>query len=181
MKIRILIIILLVFCIATESVKANENEAGNAAQLVNSMPVIDNRELILSRYLAIHDSPVQNYAANFIEAADSFNLDWRFVVAIAGLESTFCKHIPQNSYNCWGWGIPTGANDGIHFYSFNDGIYQVSAGLRNNYFTSGLFSVNQIGKIYAASPTWAYRVKSIMTDITNFGQLESSSLLSMNL
>ena len=30
-------------------------------------------------------------------------LDYRLVPAISGVESTFGKHIPDNSYNAYGW------------------------------------------------------------------------------
>src|SRR3972149_9031910 len=65
----------------------------------------DNRVEILESFLESYDSPLVPFARDFVESADRYNLDWRLVASIAGLESTFGKHVPASSYNGWGWGI----------------------------------------------------------------------------
>jgi hypothetical protein len=90
------------------------------------------------------------------------------IVAIAGLESTFGQHIPPGSFNAYGWGIPSGASSGIVFSDWNDGITKVSEGLRKNYIDKGAVTLEQIGHIYAASPTWAERVGGIMNRIERY-------------
>ena len=101
--------------------------------------------------------------------ADKNNLDWKLVAAIAGVESTFGKEIPAGSYNCWGWGIPTGATDGVHFTSWADGITQVSEGLRQNYINRGSKDIYDIGWIYAANGnSWATHVRYFIDQMEAF-------------
>ena len=142
--------------------------------------VVDKRVVKLKAYLDTHDSPLKEHAASFIEEADRYNVDWRLVAAIAGTESTFGKHIPGGSYNAWGWGIPTGAQSGIAFKSWKDAITQISAGLRKNYLDKGAVSVEQIGRIYAASPAWSWKVHFFMDQIETFSP-NSPELLSVTL
>lgn len=143
-------------------------EPDPSAKPAFSVVAMDDRANRLKAYLAAHDSPLENYAAHFVAEADRLNLDWKLVAAIAGVESTFGKHIPTGSYNGWGWGVFTGASDGIHFNGWKDGITQVSEGLRFNYVDRGAKTVDQIGRIYAASPAWGWKVKFFLNDIELF-------------
>lgn len=129
---------------------------------------VDKRLVKLQAFLDSYDSPLREHAATFIEEADRHNVDWRLVVSIAGTESTFGKHIPKGSYNAWGWGIPTGAQSGVGFQTWKEGISVVTAGLRKNYINKGAVSVEQIGRIYAASPAWADHVKFFIAKLDAF-------------
>lgn len=125
----------------------------------------DNRTIILSRYLATHNSPLQYHAQDFIDAADKNSLDWKLVPAIAGVESTFGKFIP-GGYNGWGWGVY--GNQALYFKSWKDGIYTVSAGLKKNYIDRGLKDPLSINRVYAASPSWGRKVNFFIAEITKF-------------
>ncbi len=154
----------------TPSVSAVEKEAGSAAGLAYRFEKAkhDTRPAHLEAYLKQFNSPLAGSAAHFVAEADRLELDWKFVAAIAGLESTFGKRVPPGSHNAWGWGIPTGAQSGIAFSSWEKGITTVSEGLRNKYINRGAVTIEQIGRIYAASPTWASRVRYFMEDIESF-------------
>ncbi len=128
----------------------------------------DPRPAFLKAYLESRHAPFADDAAYFIHEADRLHLDWKLVAAISGVESTFGQHIPTGSYNAWGWGVFTGANDGIHFTDWKDGVTKVSEGLRYNYMDKGAKTVDEIGRIYAASPAWAYKVKWFISDIEAF-------------
>jgi hypothetical protein len=143
-------------------------EADPSAKPAFAVSVKDNRAERLRGYLAAHNSPLVPFAEHFVAEADRMQLDWKLVAAIAGVESTFGAHIPSNSYNGWGWGIFTGASDGIHFAGWKDGITQVSEGLRHNYVDKGATSVEEIGHIYAASPAWSTKVRFFLKDIEGF-------------
>jgi hypothetical protein len=149
-------------------IHAFSKESDSGGMLTVHETVIDTRVERLETFLKRYNSPVSEYAHVFIEEADKNNLDWKFVASIAGLESTFCQHIPTGSYNCWGWGIPTGAQSGIAFDTFAHGVATVSQGLRQNYLNRGLLTVEQIGRVYAASPTWAIRVRFFMDQLDSW-------------
>ncbi|MEX2007645.1 MAG: hypothetical protein WD992_02635, partial [Candidatus Levyibacteriota bacterium] len=155
--------------LSTSSASAKELSAGSSAVLITTSNTAseDYRTKILRKYLEQFDSPLAPYAGSFVENADKYDLDWKFVAAISGLESTFGKQIPYGTYNGWGWGI-YGTNR-IYFKSWEDGIGTVSQGLRTKYMdTWGARDVYSIGKIYAASPTWAQRVTYFMNQIEAF-------------
>lgn len=127
--------------------------------------LLDKRARILQSYLAKYNSPLQDQAQNFIEAADIYKLDWKLVPSIAGVESTFGKFIP-GGYNAWGWGVY--GNQAIYFKSWKEGIFTVSEGLRKNYFDKGLTNPYIINKVYAASPTWGAKVSYFLNDLEQF-------------
>jgi hypothetical protein len=151
-------------------VYAAGQEADGAARLFPIAEAArDNRVTILRAYLHTQDSPLTDDAATFIREADNNHIDWRLVAAIAGVESTFGKHIPGGSYNAWGWGVFTGEQDGIHFDNWADGIAQVSEGLRKNYIDKGATDIYDIGWIYAANGnSWGSHVTFFLDKIANF-------------
>lgn len=140
-------------------------EADGAAILRSHFVTEDPRLTKLSAYLSAQHSPLAPYAGHFIYEADKNDIDWTLVAAIAGVESTFGKHIPPSSFNGWGWGIPTGTQSGLSFDSWKEGITKVSEGLRKNYMDKGAKTIEQIGSIYAASPTWAPHVHFFVDQI----------------
>lgn len=143
-------------------VRADYPVAEQSAQLnTYIIQKTDSRKEILRNYLVNKKSPLADYASVFIEAADKYNLDWRLVPAITGLESSFGKRIPINSYNAYGW-----ANGDYHFDSWETSIYIVTKALREKYINRGVVSINQIGRVYAPpSSTWSRKVKYFMKDI----------------
>jgi hypothetical protein len=77
------------------------------------------RALRLEKYFEIQKSPLQNYAKDFIQISDEYDLDWTLLAAIAGQESSLGKHI-CGPYNAWGWGSPCWG-----FTSWKEGIRTV--------------------------------------------------------
>ena len=160
----------------TVPVCAVEKEAEATGKLASSVSMVDTRVEKLRMFLEFHSSPLARDAQHFIEEADRLSLDWRLVPAIAGTESTFGKHVPTSSYNGWGWGIPTGASSGVVFASWEEGITRVSEGLKHTYVDRGARSVESIGRIYAASPHWATRVRFFMEKIESFSPTDPGQL-----
>lgn len=173
-----LVLFALVFTISRTPVFASEKEAGATASLSGTFGqiVVDRRVTHLKNYLEAVDSPMASSAEQFINEADHFNLDWKLVAAISGVESYFGRHIPQNSYNAWGWAIFTGKSDGRHFDGWNDGITQVSEGLKNNYVNRGRNTVWTMGPVYAADPSWAWKVNHFMEEIDAYAPTTSDQL-----
>lgn len=122
---------------------------------------------ILTEYLAKYDSPLQYHAQDFIDAANLYDLNWKLVAAISGVESTFGKFIP-GGYNGWGWGVY--GTQAIYFKSWKDGIYTVSQGLRENYINKGYTEPFSMNRIYAASPNWGSRVTFFMVEMERFAK-----------
>lgn len=142
----------------------------------------DKRVLRLKNYL--HGYPLEESAPHFIAMADKYGLEKHayLVAAISMLESTSGLYIPTGSYNAWGFGIPTGAQSGIVFKNWNEGIEEVTKTIKEVYLknidpdnltTEEL--IYRIGPIYAASPTWAVRVNSIFEKIENTPAAPSST------
>ncbi len=142
--------------------------------LAESSQTNDPRSKILQAYFAKYKSPLVDEAPNFIEAADKYDLDWKLVPSITGVESTFGKHIPggsdpkYTSYNGWGWGVY--GTQAIYFKSWREGIFTVSEGLRQNYLNKGLVNPYEINRIYAASPSWGAHVSYFLNDLDRFDQ-----------
>lgn len=126
---------------------------------------LDNKAKILAKYLAQFDSPLQYHAQDFIDAAEAYNLDWRLIPAIAGVESTFGKHIP-GGFNAWGWGVY--GTQAIYFSSWKEGIFTLAKGLREGYLNKGLTDPYAMNRIYAASPFWGSKVNYFMQDLEKF-------------
>ncbi|MBI2613376.1 MAG: glucosaminidase domain-containing protein [Candidatus Levybacteria bacterium] len=177
----LIIFIITITAINVKPSYAAEISAGSSAALLK--PVAkepDSRVKILREYLGQYDSPLQPYAQDFVEIADKYGLDWKLVAAISGVESTFGKQIPYQSFNGWGWGI-YGTNM-IRFSSWTQGIETVSEGLRTNYLNKWeARDVYEIGRFYAASPTWAQRVDYFMRKIDELKNQKLAQNLSISL
>lgn len=133
---------------------------------------LDPRARVLYAYLLKHNAPLANHSQDFVDAADKYNLDWRFVAAVSGVESTFGKHVPGgnspqfSSFNGWGWGVY--GTQALYFKNWREGIFTVSEGLRKNYFDQGLTEPHAINRKYAASPFWGRNVTYFLQDISRF-------------
>ncbi|MDP3988264.1 MAG: hypothetical protein Q8P80_03915 [Candidatus Levybacteria bacterium] len=150
--------------------------------LASSKVVVKNdiRVKVLKDFLLTYNSPLAENAQTFVEEADKNKLDWRLVASISGVESTFGHQIPYNSYNAWGWGIY--GDNMITFQSYDEAIKTISKSLRKDYMDSwGAQDVYQIGRIYAASPTWAQRVEYFMEKVEDFQLNNPKNYLSLSL
>jgi len=182
---RLILFFLLVTILSFSAPKnafAKEKAAGTSAVLVSNIEITqeDTRVKTLRKYLEKYNSPLAPYAKTFVADADKYDLDWKFVAAISGLESTFGQQIPSGSYNGWGWGI-YGTNT-IYFTSWENGIDTVSEGLRTRYMDGwGAKDIWQIGRMYAASPTWAVRVQNFMNQIESYRLRNPADMLSISI
>lgn len=161
---------------------AQEKASGSSAVLISHVASTpeDTRVKVLRKFLEQYNSPLAPYAKTFVEQADKYDLDWRFVAAISGLESTYGHQIPYGTYNGWGWGIY--GDNRIYFSSWEDGISTVSQGLRVRYMDQwGKKDIWQIGAVYASSPTWAVRVQGIMNQMEAFKLRNPADTLSISI
>ena len=182
-KFPIILIVAVVLLLKAHGTSLAYNQAsGSSAVLVSPIMVkpMDNRAQILRDYLNMQGSPLADSAQTFVDSADRYNLDWKLVASIAGLESTYGKHTPAGSYNGWGWGYSNGTVK--HFDSWDEAIEEISKGIRQNYLKDNLESdPYMIGPTYAASPTWATRVTYFMNQIDAYKSRNAKSTLALAL
>lgn len=148
---------------------AQEKPVVTEPETIESVVVkpVDPRTKILAAYFNKYNSPLEPEAPHFIEAADTYGVDWKLVPSIAGVESTFGKRIP-GGYNAWGWGVY--GDQALGFGSWRDGIFTVTGGLKQNYIDKGLTEPLAMNRVYAASPTWGVRVNYFMNDLDQFAK-----------
>jgi len=167
--IRKFIVILVLFYKVT-AIYSAENIAGESARILNenNLPSSENSNVIsmldinkkrnaITRVLSKNNSPLLNSVDTFINTCQKYELDCYLLPSIAALESTYGKNVLIGSNNPFGWG-----GGRIMFENWDQAIETVGSGLKNNYIDKGATSIEQIGFIYAESPTWAYRVRGFV-------------------
>lgn len=163
----ITIVILLLSIQSLPFVNINIQKQKKEKESVTEVKRVDKKALILANYLEGYDSPLQYHAQDFLDAADKYDIDWRLLPSIAGVESTFGKHTP-GGYNAYGWGVY--GQNALYFKSWRDGMFTVAKGLRENYVNKGLTNPYAMNRVYAASPTWGGRVAYFMNDLDQFSR-----------
>lgn len=120
---------------------------------------------VLEEFFKRYNSPLSAYANHIVEQADRYSIDWRLIPAIAMQESTLCKKIPKDSYNCWGFGIYNGKI--TRFSDYKEAIEVVTKTLAQDYKEDrGLENPYEIVTRYTpGSTTWADKVTLVMTRI----------------
>lgn len=167
-KLTIFACLLLAFSLFVKSQKVEVRALDAEIKLKEQIVVAKKLEpeaQILQKYLSKFDSPLQYHAQDFVDAAKTYNLDWKLLPAIAGVESSFGKQIP-GGYNAYGWGVY--GTQAIYFGSWREGMFTVAKGLRENYLSKGLEDPYSINRFYAASPLWGSKVSYFMQDIEKF-------------
>jgi len=132
------------------------------AEFFNDKTIKDKRVAVLKAFLRQHDSPLYDHAEFIVKVSDQNELDYRLLPAIAMQESTACKAIPVNSFNCWGWGIY--GSTVTRFSSYEEGIDTVARGLKTNYIDRGLKTPEDIMRKYtpSSSGSWANGVNTFL-------------------
>ncbi len=127
----------------------------------------DSRPLIIKEYLSSYNSPLTPYADYIFTISQQYGLDYRLLVAIAQQESNLCKKIPDNSHNCWGWGINSRGT--LRFSSYEEAILAVAKGIKEKYIDEGLDTPEQIMAKYTplSNGSWAFGVRQFMDEMGN--------------
>lgn len=117
----------------------------------------DPRQQALKKFFQKTDCPAQNYSADFIEAADRNELDWRLLPSLSYVESTGGKMARNN--NLFGW-----KSGDAQFSSPTEGIHHVGFRLAH----SNLYrdkNLDELLAIYNPGVEYAQKVKSVMRRI----------------
>lgn len=125
----------------------------------------DSRVEMIRQFLVRYSSPLEPYAQNIVDAADRYGLDFRLLPAIAMQESNLCKKIPNNSYNCWGFGIY--GHTVTRFNGYAEAIDVVTKTLAIKYKAKGLTTPTEIMSLYTPSSngSWAHGVNTFMSEL----------------
>lgn len=159
---------------ATPDVKvlaATENSSWKDNQLQNNRtnipPSQDIRITTLKRFLTNINSPLVSNVEDIITYADLYSLDYALVPAISMQESNGCKRIPNNSYNCWGFGIY--GSKITRFGSYKEAIAKVSKTIHESYIKAGLTNPTLLEDKWAppSKGQWSYAVNYYISLIHN--------------
>lgn len=180
-KLFVIFAALIVSAVQPQKTYASPIAYSSATFTTNTTKVeADNRVKLLKKYLATYSSPLENEAETFVVEADKYHIDYKLIPAIAGNESCFGNLVPTNSYNAWGWGVY--ANRVTYFTSWKEAIHTISKEMRERYMNSwGAKNIEDIGKIYAADPGWARKVKYFYNDMVAFETKEQNKTISISL
>ena len=122
----------------------------------------DARSANLKIFFRKHNSSLYDYADKIVEVSDKYQFDYRLLPAIAMQESNLCRVIPDDSHNCWGWGIY--GTTVTKFDSYDEAIETVAKGIRKHYIDKGLVTASAIMKKYTppSQGSWAYGVNTFL-------------------
>ena len=77
----------------------------------STLPARDERVLKLETFFSSYGCPKPDHAAEYVRAADAFQIDYRLLPAISLLESTCGAYGRMN--NNWGWNSPHSAFESV--------------------------------------------------------------------
>lgn len=125
----------------------------------------DARPIIIKRYLEKYKSPLAPYSDLIFQLSQDYGFEYYWIVAIAQQESNLCKKIPENSHNCWGYGIHK--NGTLRFDSYELALKSYAEYLKRVYFDKGLNTAELIMKKYCPSSngSWAYGVNHFIAEL----------------
>jgi len=122
----------------------------------------DGRVANLKSFFRKYNSVLYDQSELIVQISDEYQFDYRLLPAIAMQESNLCKFIPENSHNCWGWGI---YGDLVtKFDSYEEAIRMVSKGIKDHYIDKGLVTASAIMQKYTPSSngSWANGVNTFL-------------------
>lgn len=125
----------------------------------------DSRADNLRAFFRKYHSSLYDSADFIVKISDIYHFDYRLLPAIAMQESTLCKYIPENSHNCWGYGIY--GSTVTRFSSYEEAIETVAKGLKKNYLDKGYTTPELIMSKYTprSSGSWARSINLFITSL----------------
>ncbi len=125
----------------------------------------DARPATIEAYLHAYKSPLVGMGEFIVKTSDKHGLDPYLIVAIAQQESNLCKIIPDDSHNCWGWGIHSEGT--LRYDSYQQAVQAVIRGLKENYFDKGYNTPEKIMAKYTpqSNGSWARGVTQFLNEL----------------
>ena len=140
----------------------SQNQRGD---VIGKNPQKDIRISVLQKFFKSYNSPLENEADFIVKTSDTWGLDYKIIPAISMQESGGCKNIPDQSFNCWGFGI-YGKNS-LSFTSYSEAISQVAKTIKQSYFKDGLTNMTLLEDRWNPSSTgqWSFGVNFFISKI----------------
>jgi len=137
----------------------------DSVKVDESVVADDARPLIIEKYLRKYNSPLLPYSRLIFDLSQTYQFDYYWIVAIAQQESNLCKKIPDNSFNCWGYGIHKKGT--LRFENYELALKSYAEYLKKQYFDKGLNTPELIMKKYCPSSngSWAHGVQQFIDDL----------------
>lgn len=181
MKKLIIILAVVIFMSLGSVGKVNAQEMASSANPSKEPSVEikkDERVGKLENFFAKQKSPLQNYAEALVKTADKYDIDYRLLPAISGVESTFAKFYIYGTFNAYGW-----AGGLYKFTSWENSFEVVLSSLRKNYFDKGASTIESIARIYCPpnSANWAKNVQYFEDKISQTSAIASVDDLNLSL
>jgi hypothetical protein len=122
---------------------------------VKMIPRADARWILIRQFFEKNNAPADEYAKDFLIAADQNGLDWRLLPSLSLIESGGGKSARNN--NIFGWG-----NCKVRFRTTREGIYQVASRLKNSILYKGKGSVDEMLWTYNPRQEYVQQVIAVM-------------------
>jgi hypothetical protein len=152
------------------AVQNNLSDNSDGEVITDQIVADDARPLLIKKYLGKYKSPLLPYSDLIFKLSQTYGFDYYWMVAIAQQESNLCKKIPDNSYNCWGYGINSAGT--LKFDNYELALKSFAEYLKREYFDKGLNTPELIMKKYCphSNGSWAYGVNKFIGEIES-GQI----------
>jgi hypothetical protein len=139
----------------------------NQIKVKSEIAADDARPLIIRRYLEKYKSPLVPYSDLIYQVSKDYGFEYYWIVAIAQQESNLCKKAPEDSHNCWGYGIHKRGT--LKFDNYELAIKSYAEYLKREYFDKGLTTPELIMKKYCPSSdgSWARGVTQFINEMEN--------------
>jgi hypothetical protein len=125
----------------------------------------DARPMLIKKYLEKYNSPLLPYSDLIFQLSEQYGYEYYWIVAIAQQESNLCKKIPEDSHNCWGYGIHKKGT--LKFDNYEIALKTYAEYLKVQYFDKGLTTSELIMKKYCPSSngSWAKGVWQFINEL----------------
>lgn len=155
---------------AYTSTVANAPIIGSSKVLGVSIESADARSLLLKKFIERYQpkSPFLPLTDVLVETADTYEIDYRLIPAIAMCESNLGVRIPsKDSFNAWGIAVYTGQQNGKKFNDWDHAIDWVGKFIREKFYNRSITDLQEIGAIWAPpsvfnNDSWATCVSGFM-------------------
>lgn len=141
------------------------SDRDSGIDIIENISGDDARPLIIKKYLEKYKSPLVPYSDLIFQLSQDYGFEYYWIVAIAQQESNLCKKIPQDSHNCWGYGIHKRGT--LSFDSYELALRSYAEYLKREYFDKGLNTPELIMSKYCPSSngSWARGVWQFINEM----------------